>query len=233
MKRWTGPAVVAALVAGALAGTGLHVAVDRPASHTSGSPATSAPSGSPISTPSGTKKKTSKTPSSTASSSDSGPAFTQAALLTVDDLMAHGWGATEVTADGKGLPDKAIVRCTGIDPGAAGRVAAYHATYKGAQTAAAEIAARYKDVDAANIAAGYSFNKANQCDGVGEAHTLSYPAFTQAFWFNYAKGEIRGVVAAILVQDRLLVFSMSSTSSDPAETTDVNALLTQAGKRLI
>lgn len=239
MKRWTGPAAAVALVAGVVSGTALHLGVDRaqsePGTTTS---ATSTPTGTATATRSPatpTPKKSATKSKSTRSSSPttSVPAFTQAALLSPDDFMTHGWGQTTQTAQGDGLPADDIVRCTGIDPAAAGRIAAYWATYQGTQTTAAEIVARYETTEAANFAAGYSFNNANQCDGVTKAHAIKADGITQGTWFSYQKDGVRSVIAAVLVEDRLLVFSMSSAQSDPAETTSVDQLLRQAGKRLV
>lgn len=223
MRRWV-LVLVAAALAGILAGTVAHLALPG-AEQTEPPPGT--PSASPTPKPTATPSASdSKSPSA----SDSAAPFTNKALLQTDEFRRYGWGSATVTDSYQTPPDTDLTGCGGFTDDEPGLAAAYGASYRGEQSTAHEVVARFDSVAEAKQKSEELHQSAADCSGVGSRQDI--PGVENGHWWPRTVGDTRGVVAVCRDGDRLLVLSVTSETSDPVQTTQIPELLRRATERL-
>ncbi|QKW07409.1 hypothetical protein HUT18_14460 [Streptomyces sp. NA04227] len=211
-------------------------------------------SGSDAAAPTGPAPTSSKPPASSppptspASPEASGPPFTRNALLLPAEFVRFGWGTAKQTA----VYDKAGkdlgLLCLSGAAAAEGAAEEYAGTYRGLQTEAAEVVARYPDSAAAERALERLSRRVSACEPGGGAlaarpgtrHEPRLSGVDRAIWWDTdanrtapgARPDERGVIGLARVGDRLVALSLTSTSSDPATTVQWEPLLGQAARRL-
>jgi hypothetical protein len=143
------------------------------------------------------------------------------------------------------LPSPAITPCTTVDPDRRGVVAGYAATYASDRTSAAEVVARFDSADQAGdayselraaIAGCADASSSPNRVRITGSHHPGVSGIDDLRWWNtrpLEEGAARGVIGIVRVGDRIALLSLSSNLSDPAETTQIESLLTQAGRRLV
>lgn len=202
------------------------------------SSASAEPSASPKSTPS--PDEPSSTPTGPA------PAFTRAALLADADFLARGWGKAETLSVSDGVPDPAVTLCASVGDDADGLRSAYAATYRGLQTDGAEQVVRFRTVAAAEDAFADLTDQVEACDTapkraarvtLGTRHEPELPPLSKALWWSTGPADdgvdAQGIVGIVRVDDRIACVTLTSETSDPADTVEIESLLTQAGRRLV
>lgn len=249
--------LLGAVVTGVVGGVLLHGTVPFPgtarqvvssdhSTRTSADPSAEPdPGRSPIPTPSASATR-SPTTRSRPSPTGPAPAFTRAALLADTDFLDHGWGRAEVLSVSDGVPDPAVTLCASIPGDAHGLRSAYASTYRGLQTDGAEQVVRFRTVIAAKDAFADLTEEVEACDTapkrrervtLGTRHEPELRSLTESLWWGTEPAEggvsARGMVGLVRVDDRIACVTLTSTTSDPAETVEVESLLTQAGRRLV
>lgn len=252
--------VAAVLVAAGLVGGGLGVVLhtawpdpfDRagtsapgtaPVSRTT-SPSPSAGSPSPRRSATPEPSPTSPSPSPSPSPSH-GPAFTRLALLGPQNFLERGWGSARQIDEYDRLPPAAITPCTTVRSGQDGLRVGYAATYASERSGAVEIVARFEDEQHATSAYdGMRADVAGCADSstaadrvrITDSHQPRSAQITEMRWWNtrpLQRGSARGVIGLVRVDDRVALISLRSDVTDPAETTQITSLLTEAGRRLV
>lgn len=152
-------------------------------------------------------------------------------MLLPAEFMERGWGTTSVTRSGPGFGPEATL-CALL--GDTKLQEAYTAMYQGTQTTAGEQVGRYRDAGAASAAVAAASAAAPACDwSLEEQPAPSIAGADEALLWYGKLGEERAVVGVVRVGDRALMLSLRSATSDPVKTTDIESLLTRAGKRLV
>lgn len=262
MPRSMVPVLVISVLLGGGAGYGMHERWPGSTATTSPSASGSTPaiSRTPISpppttprpSPSGSASPSLATPSSPSTTPTAGPTpadgppFTERALLLPGEFQDRGWVSAQVVDHADDVPVPAITPCTTIDRGADGLVAAYASTYASARTRAAEVVVRFDSVGRAKDTFTTLREAVTHCADsppasgrrvrVGEEHRAGPSGVSDLRWWTtrpLTGGATRGVIGLVRAQDRLLLISLDSEISDPAQTTQIESLLTQAGRRLV
>ncbi|MBA8794892.1 hypothetical protein FHX74_002520 [Friedmanniella endophytica] len=233
-----------------LAGTGAEAADASPGtSGTARASASPKPRRSTGPTPTATPTATTPSPSASAEpSDDSTPAFTERALLQPANLTANGWKSAEMYKRYAGLPGGAITPCAEITTGDTGVVEGYAARYASSHTGAIELVARFSSESAAQREYSQLVNLVANCaDSAYEpklavsesSRTVEADGVDNVQWWNTTSSDGgRGIIGIVRAQDRIAYLTMSSPDSDPDNTqpggtTDIAAVLTVAGQRLV
>ncbi|MEU6731677.1 hypothetical protein ABZ929_00485 [Streptomyces physcomitrii] len=177
------------------------------------------------------------------------PPFTREALLKPEELVRFGWGKAERTAVHDGAPRDLELLCFPGSLAAQDARDDHAGTYRGLQTEAAEVVARFPDPGGAERAFARLSGQVGRCaeaEGglpatTGTRHEPRLAGVDRVVWWNTesnrtGSGErprVRGVLGLAMVDDRLLALSLTSTSSDPASTVELEPLLSQAARRLV
>lgn len=238
------------------------LAIGRPTGGPSGPSSTAAPSPSAspsAAAPTPSTSSPTPTPSTSAPSSPepsaptpSDPAFTVRALLQPEEFQTvGGWGTTSLVDSWQGLPPEQVTSCTEPAGADGERVATHSAVYRGRSTTGAEVVIRYADADAAEVAVSRMIERITACadqpDGDPELTVTDLPApdpeeLSEVYlWDTTAvvkKGTAQGAIGIARAGDRIAFLTLISLSTDPVggkkkATTDLDALLLQAGRRLI
>ena len=174
-----------------------------------------------------------------------GPPFTERALLQTSELLQHGWAKAAELSLQPGVAMTPLLRCVRLDRLPEQPVAAYAATYQGLHTEAAEQVVRFAGTADATSAVNRLVAQVDACDEapssrratVGTRHEPDLEGITDVVWWNVrgagADDPMRGVLALVRVDDRLVALYLHATTTDPAKTTDVLPLMRQAGLRLV
>lgn len=190
-----------------------------------------------------------RAPSGTSTAGEEAPPFTRSALLQPDELKGFGWGKADQTAIydsvGSDLPLLCAAPATIEDDA----VESYSAEYQGLQTHAVEVVVRHADRnDAADLFKRLS-TKAADCDSAKKTrrgtstrrHDPKLADVDDARWWQLdvpsgSAGQdesARGVLAVARIDDRVVVLVFTSPTTDPSTTVQLEALLTQAARRLV
>ena len=104
---------------------------------------------------------------------------------------------------------------------------------------------RFADAAEASAALKQLVGQVGGCDdaasqrraAVGTRHEPDLEGISETVWWNVrgarAQDPMRGVLALVRVDDRLVVLYLHATTTDPAKTTQVLPLMRQAGLRLV
>lgn len=223
--------MVVAALCGVLAGTlGFHrFDPGRDASAPPSDATTPTGSATLNASPSSSASASPTSPSPSPSEDEDGPPFTIKALLQPADWTERGWGSAEITGSLDRLPGESVTGCADTSGWGELEPVAFWATYQGDQTEAGEVVARFADADEATKAAAQAVDGIYACGGVSGDHE---PDGVEGGWWETETETGRAVLAVTRSGDRVMVLSMESATSDPAETTDVDSLVRQATARL-
>lgn len=206
------------------------------------------PIGSNAEAPSGPPSRSDTTAGSVSSAGES-PPFTRSALLQPDELKGFGWGKADQTAIYDGVATDLPSLCAAEPALEKGTEESYSAEYRGVQTHAVEIVLRHRDDDAAAKAFDRVSDKTAACasaekDRRGKPtrrHDPKLDEVDQARWWQIevpagsaGRDEpSRGVLAVARIDDRVVLMTLTSPTTDPSTTVQFEELLTQAARRLV